>query len=107
MTPKEKRQYRHLVGKAVRAGVSEMPPPSSHRGRKKPDEDMLSRLEPYVHKAEHEGLSRTKAVGRWVTAANKSKQLSEKAFKAIVARLMRKMRQREKARARLMPPQLS
>jgi hypothetical protein len=104
MTLRENRQYRYLQAKAERAGLSETPPPSSHRGKKKPDEDILPRLESYVHKAEHEGLSRTRAVRRWVTETKKGKQLSEKALKAIIARLMRKMRQREKARARLMPP---
>jgi hypothetical protein len=103
MTLAEKRQYRHLQGRAARSGLGETPPPSS-RGRKKPDKD-ISRLEQYVHDAEHGGLSRTEAVRRWVRAANKGKQLSEKTLRSLVADLMRKMRQR--ARARLMPPQPS
>jgi hypothetical protein len=106
LTPAEARQARSLLTKASLSIPEGLPPPS-HRTRKKPDEDMLPQLETYVLKAERAGVTRSEAVRRWVTAHNKGKQLSEKALKAIVARLMRKMRKQEEARARLLPPQTS
>jgi hypothetical protein len=90
MTPVEKRQRRYLNDKAAKAGLSEAPPPLRRGGKKISDEDVLPSLVAYVHKAKREGLSRTKAVGRWVT--EKGAQLRGASLDAKVARLMRKMR---------------
>jgi hypothetical protein len=95
MTPTEKRQYRHLQGRAARSGLGETPPPS-HRTGKKPDEDILPRLEDLVRRAERVGVTRSEAVRRWVMT-KEGKRLRGANPEAIIARLIRKLREWEKA----------
>jgi hypothetical protein len=99
MTLTRQRQYHRLKDEALKAGLSEAPPPPDRRGRqKKPDAELLllPKLEQFLQRAKREGLEETAALRRWVTETKEGKQLRGKSTDAIVDRIQRKLRKFER-----------